>query len=87
MVNLNFPSLQHLMEKNFIGGGGYIIKSDLVKKLEDILYLFDEEFHDEYDLEMGTSRKYIFRIENDILNCEINYEWNYSIGSKWQEVD
>ncbi len=62
--------------------GSSIPESDSVKKLEETLYSFDDEYHDDYDLETGTSREYIFKIENDILVGEINYEWNYSIGSK-----
>ena len=63
--------------------GSYIPESDSVKKLKETLYFFDDEYHDDYDLETGTSREYTFKLENDILIGEINYEWNYSIGSKW----
>ena len=53
-------------------------------KLEEVLFEFDEEYHDAYELERGSSRKYIFLLNEEGLIGNINYEWDYSeLGSKW----
>lgn len=59
-----------------------------VKKLEEVLFEFDEEYHDEYDLERGSSREYVLEILNDTLTGNISYEWDYTyLGSKWSNHD
>lgn len=65
-----------------------IKESDSVEKLETVLFDFDEEYHDEYELERGTSREYVLKLENDIFIGNISYEWDYSfVGSKWVNGD
>jgi hypothetical protein len=57
-------------------------------KLEELLFEFDEEYHDAYELERGSSRKYIFLLNEEGLIGNINYEWDYSeLGSKWTNKD
>jgi len=59
-----------------------------VKKLEEVLFEFDEEYHDENGLEIGSSREYVLEIENEILIGNISYLWDYSyLGSKWFNRD
>ncbi len=61
-----------------------IKESDSVEKLITVLFEFDEEYHDECELERGSSRVYVLELENDILIGNIRYEWDYSyLGSKW----
>lgn len=64
-----------------------ISEFDFRKKLEEILFEFDNEYHIKYDLERGSSREYIIKQNKRGLNCLINYEWNYSdLGSKNQDL-
>ena len=63
-----------------------IHESDSLKKLKEVLFKFDEEYHEEYELERGSSREYILKIENNTLIGDINYKWDYSyLGSKWED--
>jgi hypothetical protein len=57
------------------------------KKMEEILFKFDNEYHIKYELERGSSREYIITQNKSGLACQINYEWNYSeLGSKNQDL-
>lgn len=66
--------------------GNNIMKTDVLEELTSVLFNFDENFHDENELERGTSREYIIEIEKDILVGKINYLWDYSyLESKWDD--
>jgi hypothetical protein len=61
---------------------------DSLIKLEEVLFEFDEEYHDSYELERGSSREYILQLNEEGLIGSINYEWDYSeLGSKWTDQD
>jgi hypothetical protein len=65
-----------------------IEESESLLKLEEVLFKFDEEYHDEYELERGSSRTYILQLNKEGLLGNINYEWDYSdLGSKWTDQD
>jgi hypothetical protein len=61
---------------------------DSLVKLEEVLFEFDEEYHDDNGLEKGSSRKYILQLNENGLIGNIYYEWDYSeLGSKWADQD
>ena len=61
---------------------------DSLVKLEEVLFEFDEEYHDAYELERGSSREYILQLNEEGLIGNINYKWDYSeLGSKWTNQD
>lgn len=62
-----------------------INNSDSLEKLESNLCDFDDVYHDEFELERGGSREYVF---DRFGFCDVIYEWNYSrLGSKWRGSD
>ena len=65
-----------------------IEENDSLIKLKEILFEFDEEYHDKYELERGSSRTYSLQLNKEDLVCTINYEWDYSyLGSKSTDED
>lgn len=65
-----------------------IKESDSVKKIEEVLTEFDEEYHTEGEAERGSSRVYVLKPDKKGLLSVINYKWDYSyLESKWSDED
>lgn len=61
---------------------------DSLTRLEEVLFEFDDEYHETNELERGSARKYILKLNKEGLTCGVNYEWDYSdLGSKWEDKD
>ena len=50
-----------------------------IENLEDALNEFDTNYHSTYELEVGTSRTYVFEIKKNKIYGEIHYTWDYSL--------
>ena len=62
-------------------------EDSLAEKLQKSVRYLDQYYHDQNEIEKGTSRDYEIIIENELLLAKVKYEWNYAYGSKWWEND
>ena len=91
LINRNGPLRFYLDSTPY--GTEFYWHSDIdeKEKLEGVLLIFDDDYHDENGLERGTSREYVIKIENDELIGEVKYTWDYSNVEStlddWDDLD